>query len=270
MQTAFVQVSGSMLATWFGPLWADRQKLDSQGRIFVDCDPYCFEKILSFLRCKLVECPETPALQPIIQEESQAEFETLLHYLGLQDCIASPDQTAEDGFTAAARDFCFRSAPGMSLTNDGHVGMARAGSDIVCFAAPAMQDGTVNFIKCSITSLTERGYIFMGVTQLSDPTMSAETDLTSYGWSTRSEYCKGRWTPADPQPCWQEGDELVFKVDLTSYLLSVWCSRFPHLLHIQVDLDPFLLNPFSFFFSAIAGFKVQLSAATLQDRRKFK
>ena len=148
-----------MLATWCGPLWADKHKLDSQGRIFLDCDPYCFERMVSLLRCKLIEHPDRPAPQPVIREESQAGFETLVEYLGLGELMT-------------ISTFTFSKVIATKLSDLGCVAEA-IDEDNVAFATPAMQPGTVHYIKCSIIYLKPVAWMFLGVTQLSEPKKGA-------------------------------------------------------------------------------------------------
>ena len=252
MIALMLQVPRSMLATWFGPLWADKHKLDSQGRIFLNCDPYCFEKILSFLRCKLIEHPDRPAPQPFIREESQAEFETLVEYLGLSELMTNTK-------------FTFSKVIAAELTETGCMAEA-IDTDSVSFAAPAMQPGSVHYLKCNIVFQSPCGWMFLGVTQLSEPKKDAEVAASSFGWSTSSQYHAGKWT-LTPVPGWQTDDEVIFKVDLSVGKLSVWSSQLSRVF--QIGMSSVVHAPVYFQFGGVRGSKVRLSPACMQDRLHF-
>lgn len=257
-----VQAPKSMLALCFGSIWARHQKLDDQGHIVLDVEPYCFQQILSFLTCKLDEQPDTPAPRPVIQQESEADFEMLVDYLQLKEYMA---------LTVA--DFRFAKAIGMSLTRAGRMAEA-SGRENACFAAPAMQSGRLYYIKCCISCLRPKAWIFLGVTQLPEPKRNVETDVSSYGWSTFSQYCAGNWRSDDETSCfapdWKEGDEVVCKVDMVGDIgvLSAWCARFPHPL--SVSLRSTAGDPFYFHFGAARDGTVQLLAPTKEDRERFE
>ena len=251
----------------------ERQQRDSQGRIFLNCDPYCFEKILSFLRCKLIEHPDRPAPQPVIQQESQAEFAALAEYLGIKNFIAGA--TGHMIHAKVTEDFQFSKVLGMLVSEDAHAAEAAAGNN-VAFAAPGMQYGMVHFIKCNIMQRSSNAWSFLGITQLSEPRKDAELDNSSFGWSTLpgavSVCYNGNTRLLDFVLGWQAGDQAVFKVDLTEResMLFVWCTCFP--LVCSVSLSNVAKVPFFFHFGAQTGrckVKVQLAPATIQDRQLF-
>lgn len=256
------QAPHSMLAVCFGSAWARHPNLDDQGYIVMDLEPYCFQQILSFLTHKLHEQPNNPVPQPVIQQEAKAEFEALVDYLQLKDYMA-----------LIVADFRFDKAIGMSLTLDGHAAEA-SGKENVCFATPAMQQGCLYYIKCCISRLRPKAWIFLGVTQLSEPKRNAELDVSSYGWSTFSQYSAGNWRTDDEvcpfAPDWKEGDEVVFKIDIVGEtgVLSAWCTRFPHPL--SVKLRSHAGDALCFHFSAARDGSVQLLAATKEDRECFE
>ncbi len=203
----YVQAEDSMLAKMFGPRWAGRQKLDNQGRIFLNFDPYCFEQLLSFLMSKLIEHPEQPAPPPVIRPEAQAKFAQLVEYLGMKDFMEGTDQTeaARSAALHVMGDFTFTKTLGMAFSQDGHradaVGMGGQGN--VSIASPAMHYGSMHYIKCSIISCKAGDWLFLGITQLSQPKKDAESEATSFGWSTGCDFAQG--TPVSPcVPAWQQ------------------------------------------------------------------
>lgn len=78
---------GSVIAALFSGNWDDGQHRDSQGRPFLDVDPYIFDKIVNFLRQKAIEGPDRPAPRPIIAPEKALEFDAVVDYYGLKECL---------------------------------------------------------------------------------------------------------------------------------------------------------------------------------------
>ena len=281
----FAQAEGSMLASMFGARWADRHKLDSQGRVFLNFDPYCFEKILSFLMGKLIEHPDRPAPLPVIKSEAKAQFVALVEYLGIKDCMGLAD--SHDADTTACADYAerfrFNQTRGMVLSQQGleasTTSLDPQGS--VCFASPAMQPGTLHYIKCTIISARSGGHcggwLFLGITQLVAPEMDAEQHATSFGWSQDRGYAQGTSCAGPPfAPGYNNGDELIIKVDLTQDVRVMSLRSLQDPVVYKIDLHTICHSPFYFFFSAVKynigsgnGVAVQLSAATVEDRHLF-
>lgn len=71
---------GSMLAAMFSGNWDRGHKRDAEGRIFLDFDPYCFGRLLSFLRMKAIEQPSALIPFPEVNDR-RAEFTALGLYL---------------------------------------------------------------------------------------------------------------------------------------------------------------------------------------------
>lgn len=279
------QAEGSMLASMFGPRWADRQKLDSQGRIFLNFDPYCFENILSFFMGKLIEHPDRPAPLPVIKSEAQAQFVALVEYLGIKDFMGLADSQDADATACAdyAEVFRFNQTRGMVLSQS--LEASATSSDpqgSVSFASPAMQPGTLHYIKCTIISPRSGGYcggwLFLGITQLVAPQMDAEQHATSFGWSQDRGYAQGTSCAGPPlAPGYKNGDELIIKVDLTQGVRVMSLRSLQDPVVYKVDLHTTCHSPFYFFFSAVKynigsgrGVTLQLSAATAEDRHLFE
>ena len=95
-------MEGSVLSAMFSGRWEQSLDHDSQGRIFLDFDPYCFEQILTFLRCRSSDTTKrvnTPA--PIITADKQHAFASLVDFLGLTELLGSPSH-AKLPYTGAA------------------------------------------------------------------------------------------------------------------------------------------------------------------------
>ena len=291
-----------MLASMFGLRWAGRQKLDNQGRIFLNFDPYCFKKILSFFMGKLIEHPGRPAPLPIIRPEAKAQFAALAEYLGIKEFMGIEQSHAADATAGAdcSGNFCLDQALGMRLHWHPQGCMASVdGRQLergVCFASPAMLRGTLQFIKCSIISRKSPGshgdWLFLGITQLVAPQMDVEQNVTSFGWSLECGYSQGKPVPGPPSaPAFEEGDKLIIKVDMTQAVgvLSLRCLGKSE--EYRIDIQTVCSSPFYLFFGAVnfdavalnrrraglpsgpthvQGVTVQVSATTPKDRRDFQ
>lgn len=73
----------SMLAALFSGKWDEGLPRDSQGRPFLEVDPYIFEKIVNFLRQKRLDSPDSPAPLPVIDPDKAEEFRRVILYYGL-------------------------------------------------------------------------------------------------------------------------------------------------------------------------------------------
>ena len=72
-----------MLAAMFSERWDGCHKLDKEGRVFLDYSPYCFGKILEYLRSKSIEQAEHNLQLPGVDREYQGIYITSLSHLGL-------------------------------------------------------------------------------------------------------------------------------------------------------------------------------------------
>merc|ERR1712113_1342296 len=71
---------GSMLAAMFSGNWDKGHKRDSQGRVFIDANPSCFDMLLTVLRLKGIDAPDRGTPVPKVAEDRKAEFEALVKY----------------------------------------------------------------------------------------------------------------------------------------------------------------------------------------------
>ena len=115
-------------------------------------------------------------------------FADLIHYVGQEDFMGL---TCSDKLVCSA--FEFDKAYNMIISEDGCAASGLGSKVSTCFAVPAMQHGEIHFVRCTITKLSQRSWMYLGVTQVCEPTENAETHTTSFGWSSRAEYMKGKW-----------------------------------------------------------------------------
>jgi len=86
-RSTLCQVDGCLLQYMFSGRWEDRLERDSDSRVFLDYNPYCFEKILDFLWALQLSSPEYPAPLPEVRSDEAANFRLLVRYLGLEELI---------------------------------------------------------------------------------------------------------------------------------------------------------------------------------------
>jgi len=82
-RSTLTQIKDSLLESMFSGRWEDSLERDQDGNIFLEFNPYCFKKLVDYLRAKRIETPDRPAPKPIIIADQQAEFINLVAYLGL-------------------------------------------------------------------------------------------------------------------------------------------------------------------------------------------
>lgn len=212
-----LQAKGSLLASKFNGRWEQKHQLDNRDQIFLDYDPYCFKQVLAYLRSKAIERPDRPAPQPIIAPESQAQFNALLQFLGLEEFMG--------------RHFYFDKCSGGASMADIRTVLQKhstAGIDESCLLAPPMQVGRVHHIKCLLEAYDGNTMgVFFGLTQSQE--LSPQTQSLA-GWSTTDSgssilkhevwHQKSEWTG------FQQGDKILFRVDLVSSVLHMYCARF--------------------------------------------
>ncbi|KAL3145729.1 protein homooligomerization [Trebouxia sp. C0010 RCD-2024] len=265
------QATGSMLAAWFGPVWADHHKRDQQGRIFLNCDPYCFGRILSFLRCKLIEDPDHPAMPPAVQPESQAEFAALVRYFGLQDFM--PDCAA-----GSSAEYFFDEVLWMERAEDWSA-VTATNQHGYALAHPSLADGE-HLIKCHIEKVGPNPWMFLGVTRQTYAQETLEHQATSFGWTPLGQHAAKEYTPSartmhltgsNRQPYWGEGYTLVFKivVDGEQGFLSMGCVHSGHVFELQMRFRETGYRPLVFAVGAAPGTSVRIAAASWQDWSQF-
>jgi len=78
---------GSVLAAMFSGNWDNALARDSEGRPFLDIDPYIFDVDVNYLRQKRFEGPDSPAPLPVIDPGRAREYKRVITYLGLTDLL---------------------------------------------------------------------------------------------------------------------------------------------------------------------------------------
>ena len=147
-----------------------------------------------------------------------------------------------------------------------------SGIDESCLLAPAMLYGKVYHVKCHIESYDGQG-LFFGLTQLQD--LSPMTQALA-GWSTtdtsHSILKHGDWHSKSEWTGFSQDDKVLFRVDLLSNMLHMYCPRFNRAFSISLSkvFSSSLSRSSgqSVFFRIVmrgAGVKVRLLPVMLQD-----
>ena len=247
-----IQAKGSLLASKFNGRWESRHQLDTQGQIFLDYDPYCFKQVLAYLRSKAIERPDRPAPQPSIAPEFQAQFNALLQFLGLEEFMGC--------------HFYFdKTTSGVSVTNIRTIlqKSTTSGCEESCLLAPAMPVGKLHHVKCLIESYDGLGLLF-GLTQSQE--LSFQTQGLG-GWSTTetSSLLKhSDWHSKSEFTGFQEGDKVLFRVDLVASMLHMYCPRFSRAF--SVSLSKIFSSSLSRSAAQVVFFRVVMRGSMTQVR----
>lgn len=81
LRSTLCAVDGSMLACMFSGRWEQQLVRDAQGRVFLDYNPYCFERIVDCLRDMALV--DGNVLVPTVSVDLIPTMLTLVEYLGL-------------------------------------------------------------------------------------------------------------------------------------------------------------------------------------------
>lgn len=259
---ALLQAENSYLAAKFSGRWDHTHKVQ-HGHVFLDFDPYCFKKILSYLQSRSIEEPDHPAASPVIAAEHEAQFNQLVLHLLLEDFVGLCGMR----FLAESINEHVRVLDnGTALRFDapsGAVGMA--------LLAPAMQSGEPYYLRCKIQCKgTGTGdHLLLGVTSRSCPTMS-RIHKEDAGWSGPWRGLNDTtWSTIPHWLGWQEAEQYLFKVDLLANILTVQISESQQVFRINIHRAP--TCPMFFFMSCgMLGTIVKLLPVLSQDIQDFE
>lgn len=223
-----------MLAAMFSDRWAGSHKRDQDGRIFLNYNPYCFDKVLRCLRIKTIDPSYQPLLQQSVDKEHKADWYILLAHLGL---LAFMGLHVDENLH-------FTEGIASNLHTGGYTVEAIPDQQGACKAAPPMFVGKIHFFKCTV--LTD-AWVFLGVNQAATFECENRLHSTSYGWSSWS-LCQGGKFDKSDNLHWQAGDSIVFKLGLVLCTLSMWSTSHPTSWSIPIDRTCVnTMTPFLFF-----------------------
>ncbi len=79
----------------FSGRWEDCLDHDSNGRVFLDFDPYSFQQILTMLRCRPFDLANRVVPpEAIITPDKLHAYKCLVDYLGLEGVCGAADQSS--------------------------------------------------------------------------------------------------------------------------------------------------------------------------------
>ena len=207
--------------------WDHKHEQDDEGYIFVEYDPYCFNKILSFLRSKAIEHPDHPAPKPVIPSEHKALFNQLVAYLGLEEFFG---QSSRSGLLdQIGLPFCFDRLeshkgcpgfPGIVLSQNDTVAMFDTGQQACdharCVLSPAMRPHNIYYLKFEVQSTGANDFIGVSAGRVGD-SRTVEYFLEDAGWGQRGRVLSGgNFVDSAQWGGLQEGEQ---------YLMTLtWCQ----------------------------------------------
>eukprot|EP00933_Yihiella_yeosuensis_P052928 TRINITY_DN51085_c0_g1_i1.p1 TRINITY_DN51085_c0_g1~~TRINITY_DN51085_c0_g1_i1.p1 ORF type:complete len:373 (+),score=62.99 TRINITY_DN51085_c0_g1_i1:106-1119(+) len=220
---------GTLLEAMFSGRWDCSLDRDPSGRIFLDFSPSVFRILLSHLRVIRDEQSKKRRKLPLVPDVHEAEFESMIHFLGLQDFIFGRNlelRTPVEEALSLKPVNCdsITVENGLVSSDHNHYHNHRA----VVGAAPLMDVVGQDWVAWKVSILELEFWLHVGVIGNCQPGYSSWLDNTSYGWANACETYQGGRKVTDPRkqwPGWQKGDEAVFKLDGKSGFLTMFLIR---------------------------------------------
>ena len=109
---------------------------------------------MDYLSSKAIEHPDRPVPQPARRAGSEADFETLVSYLGLQQYMGY--NRLSDSVPEHQKPYFYHDKfVGLSPKTYGKiftVGAPRGYDEMICFTSPPMAIGQVHHLRCQVLS----------------------------------------------------------------------------------------------------------------------
>lgn len=146
------QVPESFLTARFNGSWAHSLLHDSQGRIFLDFDPYCFQQIIAYLRQRAIDSEPVP--YPRVQPSKQHMFNKLVQYLCLAEYMGKPQEPSQIKFSS--------SHPEIALQLEGYRAVSTAVQPGYRCAVIGNEvlNGTSLILECEVAC---QAWVFIGI-----------------------------------------------------------------------------------------------------------
>ena len=203
-----LQAENSYLAAKFSGRW-DHKHMVKDGYVFLEFDPYCFNKILSYLRSKAIEGPDHPAPFPVIAPEHEAQFNQLVAHLLLEEYVG-----------LCGMHFLFDKVSQHATASHSGTTLKISAAPSMASLAPLMETGKIYYMRCLI-ECTGGPELFLGVTSNVTSTMMHPEDA---GWKEpENGLSAAQWCLVPHWPGWQESEQYLFQVDLVACILTVRC-----------------------------------------------
>lgn len=176
-RSTLCQVEGCLLQYMFSGRWEDRLERDSEGRVFLDYNPYCFGKILDFLWAMQLSSNESPAPLPDVRPDDRSIFRLLVRYLGLEELIYPELRRFSDELKTAE----------IGIVDGGLLAVQKAGKDAYqsVFGQGVFSNEVVEFtIKIEHLRNSYKWLMFGVIPHDYPATRNSHEKPGSYGWST--------------------------------------------------------------------------------------
>merc|ERR1712196_52440 len=191
--------------------WEQGLTRDKHGTIFLDFDPYCFEKIVDFLRNKALAPPGEYSKVPDIGPDKSQCFNVLVDYLGLRRHMFHQVQIVPFKLGDSHSD------ERLSVTeSDENIKNDTNDSGLYGVCTPAMTSGSyvwkLQYARAGVSST------FIGVVAT-----DYQSATTFYGWGAKGSvwFCGHKIRSSNGSPLFRPGDELTLKIDVPARRLSM-------------------------------------------------
>jgi len=87
------QLEGTPLAALFSGRWENQFLRDTNGRIFLDVNPSCFQSIVDYLNELKISPPDDPPDPPVVEKDDEVFLRRLLTMFGIQEICSPPLDT---------------------------------------------------------------------------------------------------------------------------------------------------------------------------------
>ena len=174
----------------FSGRWEDCLDHDSNGKVFLDFDPYCFQQILTMLRCRPFDLASSAApAEAIITPDKFHAYKCLVDYLGLEGVCGAADKSSN-----LPSDVCQLTY----VSDDAVVTQSMAkGRWVPCVtsmkccyavanAGPHIIAGQAYYIKLE----NSRNYRFVGIAK-ETPASGYDVSKSAFGWSPSTVWVAG-------------------------------------------------------------------------------
>ena len=232
-----IQAEGSALAARFNGRWEQCLDRDDQGRIFLDFDPYCFQKILFYLRSRaLLSSAEAAAALPEVESCRRTAYVDLVKYLALEEYM---------GCSGVAAQQFVQASPGVEIMGERQKAKATTSGSDYRTVITGSSSGNVCFLKCKICQMNLWMFVGIGADIALDGQNTPSASNT-YGWdNAKLQYTRGHSTPS-PGARWTNDDWVLIKADFLAGKLTMVSRQVSTPLTMSLEVPANLQDQYVF------------------------
>ena len=194
--------------------WEDRLERDEEtGKVFLEVNPYCFKKIIDFLRSKTIETPERPAVCPQIASDMVDEFEALCEYYGMLEAIKPKPKSILHGLTLTQPN------GGIYINNLSF--NYQNGNGNWCAVVSSIPLPTDRVSQWAVDVGVNCSAFTAGVVGKANPPQHSYTDATSYTWYTTSGFYQAGESDVGDEDAFHAGDHIALRFSPSSRTLTL-------------------------------------------------